>query len=107
MHFKNTTDQVKQVQINNPYFTIGHSSKKENSSYVEIKTLFQGSHDFNTLGDFQHIVTYTPETVHPSGSYRVKLEVTAPNGIKEQYWNLRGFIIHSWEIVYVNGYTYV
>ncbi|MGD2092953.1 MAG: hypothetical protein PVH61_42715 [Candidatus Aminicenantes bacterium] len=80
---------------------------RENSTYAEIETLFQGTHDYSTNGDFQHTGTHTPETVYPSGQYRLKLEVTAPNGVKEKYWNLRGFIIHSWEICYMNEYTYV
>jgi hypothetical protein len=56
---------------------------RENSTYSEIQTLFQGTHDYSVNGDFQHTGNYTPETVYPSGQYRLKLEVTAPNGVKE------------------------
>jgi hypothetical protein len=56
---------------------------RENSTYSEIKTIFQGIHDYSTNGDFQYSHIYTPETVYPSGYYRLKLEVTAPNGVKE------------------------
>jgi hypothetical protein len=52
--------------------------------YEEIKILKEEAYDFNANGDFQFAGTYTPETVHPYGSYRLKLAVTAPNGIKEQ-----------------------
>jgi hypothetical protein len=56
---------------------------RENSTYSEIQTLFQGTHDFSTGGDFQYNSSYTPETVYPRGSYRLKLEVTAyPEGLK-------------------------
>ena len=57
---------------------------RASNQYEEIKILKEEAHDFNANGDFQFPGTYTPETVHPHGSYRLKLEVTAPNGIKEQ-----------------------
>jgi ligand-binding sensor domain-containing protein len=70
---------------------------RENSTYSEIQTLFQEAHDFSTGGDFQYNGSYTPETVYPRGSYRLKLEVTAPNDVKELtryqdfYYNQSGF----------------
>jgi ligand-binding sensor domain-containing protein len=57
---------------------------RESNQYEEIKILKEEAHDFNANGDFQFAGTYTPETVHPYGRYRIKLAVTAPNGIKEQ-----------------------
>ncbi|MGD2092848.1 MAG: CARDB domain-containing protein, partial [Candidatus Aminicenantes bacterium] len=57
---------------------------RETSQYEEIKILKEEAHDFYSNGDFQFTGTYSPETAHPYGRYRVKLEVTAPNGIKEQ-----------------------
>jgi len=57
---------------------------RETSQYEEIKILKEEAHDFYSNGDFHFTGTYTPETVHPYGRYRVKLEVTAPNGIKEE-----------------------
>jgi hypothetical protein len=57
---------------------------RESNQYEELKILKEEAHDFYSNGDFQFTGTYTPETVHPYGSYRLKLEVTTPNGIKEQ-----------------------
>jgi hypothetical protein len=57
---------------------------RASNQYEEIKILKEEEYDFNANGDFQFAGIYTPETVHPYGRYRLKLEVTAPNGIKEQ-----------------------
>ena len=51
--------------------------------FTEIKTLNQTAHEFSTAGEFHYNGGYTPETPNPEGRYRVKLEVTAPNGAKE------------------------
>jgi len=52
---------------------------RENSAYTEIQTLYQGTHDFSTGGDFQYNGSYTPETIYPRGEHRLKLQVTVPN----------------------------
>ncbi|MCP5053186.1 MAG: hypothetical protein GY940_38835, partial [bacterium] len=56
----------------------------QNSQYAEIKTLCQAEHDFINNGNFQYSGTYTPQPVFPGDWYRMKLEVTAPNGVKEK-----------------------
>jgi len=55
----------------------------QDSQYTEIQTLYQVDHDFNQSSLFQYNGSYTPSSAHPTGSYRLKLEVTAPNGLKE------------------------
>jgi hypothetical protein len=55
----------------------------QNSEYSEIKTLYQATHDFMANRNFHYSGAYTPQPIHPAGWYRLKLEVTAPNGLKE------------------------
>ena len=55
----------------------------QNSEYTEIKTLFQTTHDFMANGNFHYSGAYTPQPIHTAGWYRLKLEVIAPNGVKE------------------------
>ncbi|HLP46035.1 MAG TPA: hypothetical protein VK469_08815, partial [Candidatus Kapabacteria bacterium] len=55
----------------------------QNAEYSEIKTIYEATHDFLTNGNFHYSGVYTPQPIHPGGWYRLKLEVTAPNGLKE------------------------
>ncbi|HLP48968.1 MAG TPA: hypothetical protein VK469_23710, partial [Candidatus Kapabacteria bacterium] len=55
----------------------------QNAEYNEIKTIYETNHDFLTNGNFNYSGVYTPQPIHPGGWYRLKLEVTAPNGLKE------------------------
>ncbi|MCP4152718.1 MAG: hypothetical protein GY757_33605 [bacterium] len=54
------------------------------AEYNEIETLYQTTHDFTTANTFAYDTTYTPPEVLPNGYYRLKTEVTAPNGLKEK-----------------------
>ena len=58
------------------------------------KVIYETSHDYSLAGAFAYTGTYTPETVHPSGFYRLKLEVIAANGVKEQE-RYHGFAYNS------------
>ncbi|HLP61017.1 MAG TPA: hypothetical protein VK186_19395 [Candidatus Deferrimicrobium sp.] len=55
----------------------------QSAEYSEIKTIYETTHDFLTNGNFYYSGVYTPQPIHPGGWYRLKLEVTAPNGLKE------------------------
>ncbi|HLP49222.1 MAG TPA: hypothetical protein VK469_24995, partial [Candidatus Kapabacteria bacterium] len=55
----------------------------QNAEYSQIKTIYETTHDFLTNGNFNYSGIYTPQPIHPGGWYRLKLEVTAPNGLKE------------------------
>jgi hypothetical protein len=74
------------------------------SKYTEIETLYQVNHDFNQDTGFYYNGTYTPSSVHPSGLYRLKLELTAPNSVKDplQYrqfvYNSSGFTVNPGKI---------
>ena len=55
----------------------------QNAEYSEIKTIYETTHDFLSNGNFYYSGVYTPQPIHPGGWYRLKLEVTAPNTLKE------------------------
>ncbi|MCX6580277.1 MAG: hypothetical protein NT166_08835, partial [Candidatus Aminicenantes bacterium] len=84
---------------------------KANSQYSEIQTLYQLDHDFTQSPTFQYNGSYSPNPIHTNGEYRIKLEVTAPSGLKEPprcqsfYYDRSGFNVTLENILAEGGNT--
>ncbi|HLP44629.1 MAG TPA: hypothetical protein VK469_01705, partial [Candidatus Kapabacteria bacterium] len=56
---------------------------RQSSEFSEIQLIYQVDHDFTKNNIFKYSGSYIPASIHPGGLYRLKLEVTSPNSLKE------------------------